>query len=71
MLFTVVDQNNGIIEEVEAVSQRQALYKLSLEKCKNIKDKHNRKAAAGIIFQAMLKSHKALLLHDPNQTSFL
>ena len=68
MLFTVVDKHSGEIEEVEAVSQRQALYKLALDKSKNIEDRKRRKYTAGILFAAMLKSHEALLLNDPQQT---
>lgn len=68
MLFTVVDKESGRLDEVEAVSQRQAIYKLALDKSKNIEDKKKRKQAAGILFAAMLKSHEALLLNDPQQT---
>jgi hypothetical protein len=67
MLFTVVDKNLGNIEEIDAVSERQAIYKLALEKTKNMNDKKSRKRATGTIFEAMLKSHQALLLNDPNQ----
>ena len=68
MLFTVVDKDSGRLDEVEAVSQRQAIYKLALDKTKNIEDRKKRKQATGIIFSAMLRSHEALLLNDPQQT---
>lgn len=69
--YTIVEKASGKKEEIEAVSAKQALYKKALEKSKWAKDKKTQKIVAGKIYEAMLKSHEALLLHDPNQTSFI
>ena len=66
-IYTIVDKNSGDIEEVEAFSSKQALYKLALDRSKNVADKKNKKRAAGILYAAMLRSHEAMVLNDPNQ----
>jgi hypothetical protein len=65
--YTVVEKNSGIKQEIDATSSKQALYKLALEKSRWARDKQAQKHVAGKIYEAMLKSHEALVLNDPNQ----
>lgn len=58
--YKITEKKTGKTEEIEAVSQRQALYKAALKKTEN-------KDQAGKLFQAMLKSHNAIVINDPNQ----
>jgi len=67
--YTVVEKASGKKEEIEAVSANQALYKVALEKSRWARDKRAQKHVAGKIYEAMLKSHEALLLNNPNQMS--
>ncbi|HLD91428.1 MAG TPA: hypothetical protein VI911_10525 [Patescibacteria group bacterium] len=61
--YKVVEKKLGKITEVTAFSQKQALYKLALEKSKD-------KREAGKLYAAMLKSHEAVIVNDPNQLEF-
>jgi di/tripeptidase len=65
--YTIIDKKSGEEEEIEASSAKHALYKKALDRTKTIANKKARKQITNNIYGAMLKSHEALLLNDPNQ----
>lgn len=65
-IYKVFDKTTGKVEEVDAVSSKQAIFKSALDKT-HIDDRKTKKKEAGKLYEAMLKSHQAILLNDPNQ----
>lgn len=64
--YKVVEKASGITEEIEAVSSNQALFKAALSKVPE-SDSKAKKKAAGRLYAAMLKSHEAIRVNNPNQ----